>query len=154
MQVTRTPLLRAGSLLGKVLAAGLLIALFQPFSLAKKKNKRAERLRSLESIYVDGTGLAAEYIRRNLEQQTCLKHVSEEDLADARLEIWENIGPCPMNLTGVCRGISARLIDRESAKALWYRSDDEIAGATSLTGSQTAGKWVLWNLNSACCKGR
>jgi hypothetical protein len=154
MEIKKTPLLRAGSLLGRVLAAGLLIALFQPLSLAKKKNKRAERLRSLESIYVDGTGLAAEYIRRNLAEQTCLKHVPSEEMADARLEVWESVGPCPMKLTEVCRGISARLIDRESDKALWYRSDDEIAGVTSLGGSETAGKWVLWNLVSACCKGR
>ena len=154
MQVKRTPLLREGSLFGKVLAAALLIALFQPCSLAKKKNKCAERLRSLESIYVDGTGLAAEYIRRNMAEQTCLKRVPREEMADARLEVWENIRPCPMSLTGVCRGISARLIDRESGKALWYRSDDENAGAPSLGGSDSAGKWVLWNLNSACCKDR
>jgi hypothetical protein len=154
MAIKKTPLLRAGSLLGKVLAAGLLIALFQPLTLAKKKNKRTERLRSLESVYIDGEGLAAEYIRRNIAQQTCLKHVPTEEMADARLEVWEKIGPCPMQRTRVCRGISARLIDRESGKTLWFRSDDEIAGATSFTGSQVAGKWVLWNLNSACCKGR
>lgn len=154
METRRTPLLGAGSLVGRALAIGLLITLSPPLSLAKKKNKRVERLRSLESVYIDGTGLAAEYIRRNLAQQTCLKRVPSEEMADARLEVWENIGPCQSKITGICRGISARLIDRESGKALWYRSDDEIAGATSLGGSDSAGKWVLWNLDSACCKGR
>ena len=64
-----TPLLRVGSLFARALAAGLLFTLFQPVSLAKKKNKRAERLQSLESVYVDGTGFAADYIRRNLRDQ-------------------------------------------------------------------------------------
>ena len=149
-----TPLLRVGSLFARALAAGLLFTLFQPVSLAKKKNKRAERLQSLESVYVDGTGLAADYIRRNLRDQTCLKDVRAEEVADARLEVWEHFGPCQSKVSGICHGISARLIDRESGKALWYRSHDEIAGATSLGGSETAGKWVLWNLDAACCKGR
>jgi hypothetical protein len=154
MEISRTPLPRARSLVGKILVAGLLVTFFQPVGLAKKKNKRTERLRSLESIYVDGTGLAAEYIRRNLAQQTCLKRVPTEEMADARLEVWENLGPCWSHIGGICRGISAKLVDRESSKALWYRSDDEISGATSLRGSEIAGKWVLWNLDSACCKDR
>jgi hypothetical protein len=154
MEASRTPRSRVGSLLGKVLAAGLLIALFQPFSLARKKDKRTDRLRSLGTAYVEGTGLAAEYIRRNLSQQTCLKHVPNEEMADARLEVWENIGPCWSHIGGICRGISAKLVDRESNKALWYRSEDEVTGAVSPQGSEIAGKWVLWNLDSACCKGR
>jgi len=142
------------SLIVRALMVGLLISLAQPVALAKKKKDTSARLKSLETICVEGFGEAADYVRRNLAQQTCLKHTMVESEADAILEIWEGTSPCRSALSRLCQAISAKLIDRPTNKVLWFRRDDELQPALTFGAQDVAGKWVLWNLHNSCCKGR
>ena len=142
------------TLLVKALMVGLLVSLGQPLALAKKKKDTSARLRSLETIYVQGFGQAAEYIRRNLVRETCLKHTMDEDTADAILDVWEGVKPCRQALSGYCQAISAKLIDRPSKDVLWYRSDEEMGAISALGVRDKPGQWILWHLSNACCKGR
>ena len=141
-------------LLVKALMLCLVLSCAQPLALAKKKKDTSLRLKSLETIYVEGFGQAADYIRRNLARETCLKQTTEESEADAILEIWEGTSPCRSALSGICQAISAKLRDRPSGEVLWFRRDDELRPALAIGTRDVAPKWVLWNLDSACCRGR
>ncbi len=135
--------------------AGLLLSVLPGAAVAKKKKeKNAERLKALKTVLVQGSNLTAMYVRRNLEESTCLKEAATEEEADAYLRVWEETVPCPMDRDRFCLGIGAQLIDRKTDKTLWFRTDDNMGGRLSAGGTQTAGKWVLWQLSGACCKGR
>ncbi len=143
-----------GPILFSLAAACLLVLSTQPLAGAKKnKTKTKERLRSLQTVVVSGEGSVARYVRRNLEEQTCLR-APEEEGADAILAVSQRMLPCRRGLAGMCLGVSATLTDGETGKVLWFRSDEDFGSVLSLGVDQTAGKWVLWNLNGACCKGR
>jgi hypothetical protein len=133
-----------------VLAAASLLA---GDAFPKKKDDKA-RLKEIEAIFVRGDGPAVEYIERNLGQETCLVRARSEQDADAILEIRQDNRPCRSALSGLCIEITAILTDRQTKKVIWFRTDSEF-GSRALVGvDETAGKWVLWNLNGACCKDR
>jgi hypothetical protein len=119
-----------------------------------KKDDVKRRLRSLELIQVQGTGRVADYASRNLMQETCLKRALSQEQADAVLEVWQRPSPCRSSLTRICLEVSMKLVDRETGKVLYYRTDREFGGALGVNVEESAGKWVLWNLNAACCKDR
>jgi len=134
----------------------LLICSAPPRALGKKNKKDyAARLRALQTIYVDGSGLAASYIRRNLSHETCLNNTEVESQADAILEVWEQIpAPCPMGTAGICSAISAKLLDPKTEEVLWYREDDHLPAVDLIHQQNGPYQWVLWNLRDSCCKGR
>ncbi len=135
--------------------AGLMLSLLPgPAAGKKKKEKNAERLKAVKTVMVEGSNLTAMYVRRNLETSTCLKEAAVDEETDAYLRVWEETVPCPMSSERFCLGIRAQLIDRKTDKTLWFQSDDDMGGRLSAGVTQTAGKWVLWQLRSACCKGR
>jgi hypothetical protein len=121
---------------------------------AKKKDKNKARLQALENVFVEGDDFSARYVRDHLESETCLKSMRIRDEADAILEVWEETTPCRSSLRGLCLGIRAKLVDRKTNKTIWFRMDDEMGSRFEMMGSQTAGKWVLWQLRASCCKGR
>ena len=130
-----------------------LLTLVSPTAAPKKEDVK-RRLRSLETIHVEGTGRAAEYASRHLMRETCLKRAISEDEADAILEIWQRPAPCRGALARICLEVSMKLVDAETKKVLYYRTESEFGSALSLQVDEAAGKWVLWNLNGASCKGR
>lgn len=131
----------------------LLTLFFQPLASAKK-NKRKERLRSLETVHVTGQGKVAEYVKRNVEKKTCLKSPEEGEAAEAILDVWQHMMPCRSSLSGLCLSASAKLTDGETGKVLWFRTDDDLGSRFSIGVEEAAGKWLLWGLRNACCKGR
>ncbi len=135
---------------------GLLLSLLPGPGLAKKKKeKKEELLKAVKTVLVQGSNLTAMYVRRNLEQSTCLKEAAVEDQADAYLDVQEDTTvPCFMSTGRFCLGIRAQLIDRKTDKTLWFRTDDNMGSRLNAGGTQTAGKWVLWQLNGSVCKGR
>ncbi len=145
-----------GILAWGIVIAILLTTLMLPFAAAKKKKKqkRSERLREIETVYVVGSGLAVDYVRRGLMDRTCFRPAPQNE-ADAKLEIFEEVGPCRGGARGLCLGISATLRDLEDKKrVLWFRSDDDFAPARAIGVSRKAADWVLWNLGGTACKGR
>ena len=129
-----------------------------------KKNKEdvKARLRSLQKIYVDGSGVAVSYISENLSRETCLNYAPEKTEADAVLEVWEESPvPCggaaqPMigPMGGVCSHVQAKLIDAKTDKILWFREDGHLPSVDLIHQLNGPHQWVLWNLNNSCCKGR
>ena len=139
-----------------IVIAILLTTLMLPLAVGKKKKKqkRSERLREIETVYVVGSGLAVDYVRRGLMDRTCFRPAPQNE-ADAKLEIFEEVGPCRRGTRGLCLGISATLRDLEDKKrVLWFRRDDDFAPARAMGVSRKAADWVLWNLGGTACKGR
>ncbi len=136
--------------------AGLsLIVLFAcSASFAKKKKEISARLKALQTVVLDGNDRAADYVRRNLSQETCLTLATSASEADAILEVSERTTLCRDRGAGPCLGIMAKLTDLPSKKTLWFVTDDEFASALSVTAHEKAAQWVLWSLNNVCCKGR
>jgi hypothetical protein len=121
----------------------------------KNKKDRAARLRSLQTIYVEGEGNAASYVRKNLSQETCLLNTPERSEADAILEVMEvSPVPCEMGSPGLCSSITAQLIDAKTNEALWLVSDDHLPMKDVLHPFHGPSEWVVWNLKTTCCKGR
>jgi hypothetical protein len=129
-----------------------------------KKNKEdiKARLRSLQTIYVDGSTRAVSYISENLSHETCLNYNPVKTEADAVLEVWEESPvPCggavqPMSgpMSGTCSSIQAKLLDSKTDKVLWFREDEHLPQVDLIHHLNGPYQWVLWNLNSSCCKGR
>jgi hypothetical protein len=124
----------------------------------KAKEDVNERLHSLKTIYVDGSKVAVSYISENLVQETCLNNTSDKEEADALLEVWEE-SPVPcgtetMPQSGVCTHIQAKLFDAKTNKMLWFREDQHFPALDPAYNTKGPYKWVLWNLNNSCCKGR
>ncbi len=145
-----------GILAWGIVIAILLTTLMLPLAAAKKKKKqkRSERLKEIETVYVVGSGLAVDYVRRGLMDQTCFRPAPRNE-ADAKLEIFEDLNPCRGGARGLCLGISATLRDMEGKKrVLWFRRDDDFAPARAFGVSQKAAEWVLWSLGGTPCKGR
>ena len=140
----------------RILAFVLLISLALPLAFAKKKKKFdvKARLKSIETVYVEGYSRSADYIRHNLSNETCLKYLPTRADADAVLEVREDLEPCGDDRTRNCQTISGKLYDGETGKLLWFREDDTLPVSIPLGGMSARGKWLLWNLESACCKGR
>jgi len=134
----------------------LVIISAQHVALGKKnKKERAERLRSLQTIYVDGDGAAPSYVRHNLSQKTCLHSAAERSEADAVLDIMEQSSvPCTDGSPGMCTSMTIQLIDAKTDKAIWAATEDLPARMFDLHSLHGPGDWVLWNLNEVCCKGR
>jgi len=134
----------------------LVVASAQHVALGKKnKNDRAARLHSLQTIYVDGSGTAASYVRKNLAQQTCLLNSPEQSEADAVLDIMEEGPvPCGMGSPGLCTSMTIQLIDAKTDKALWATAEDLPLRMDVSHQLHGPGDWVLWNLRQVCCKGR
>lgn len=136
-----------------VIAALAVVILLVGNAFPKKKDAKA-RLKEIEAIYVHGYGPAVDYVERHLGQETCLVRARSEQDADAVLEIRQDNRPCRSALSGLCVEITAILTDRQTKKVIWFRTDRDL-GSRALVGvDETAGKWVLWNLNGACCKDR
>ena len=133
----------------------LLTTLMLPWAAAKKKKKqkRSERLREIETVYVVGSGLAVDYVRWGLMDRTCFRPAPQNE-ADAKLEIFEEVGLCRGGARGHCLGISATLRGLEDKRVLWFRRDDDFAPARAMGVSRKAADWVLWNLGGTACKGR
>ena len=134
----------------------VLICLAGPLAFGKKKkNDNAARLKALQTIYVDGSPGAATYIESNLSQKTCLTYWPQASEADAILDVQEELpGPCRNGMGGICRGISAQLLDPKTNKVLWFTEDESLPAADVIHQMNGAYQWVLWNLNNVCCKGR
>jgi len=134
----------------------LVIASGQPLALGKKNKKNnAARLKTLQTIYVDGSIRAVSYICKNLSQETCLTNTPEQSEADAILEVQEvSPVPCQMGQAGICSSISAQLLDAKTQEALWFTTDDNIPLLDPIHQLNGPYQWVLWNLKSVCCKGR
>jgi len=125
-----------------------------------KKNKEdiKARLRSLQTIYVDGSSRAVAYISENLSHETCLNHAPVKAEADAVLEVWEE-SPVPCGSAfqpegGVCSHIRAKLLDPKTNKVLWYGEDEHLPQMDLIHRLNGPYEWVLWNLRNSCCKGR
>ena len=137
----------------------IVIGSTQPAVSGKKpKDDIKARLRSLQTIYVEGSSLAVSYISKNLSQETCLNNAPVETEADALVEVWEQSPvPCGTGLQpmgGVCSNIQAKLLDAKTQKVLWYRDGDRLPQADLIHHLNGPYDWVLWNLNNSCCKGR
>jgi hypothetical protein len=144
-----------GPVLFGLLITCLLILSAQPLAGAKKnKDEIKERLRSLEAVHVMGEGPVARYVKQNLEKQTCLREPEQDEGADAVLTVSQQIWPCQLALSKMCLSVTAKLTDAETDEVLWFRTDDQFGSRTSIGIDEDAGKWVLWNLNSTCCKKR
>ena len=131
----------------------------QPAVLGKKpKEDIKARLRSLQTIYVEGSIRAVSYISENLSQETCLNNTPDKAEADAVLEVWEQSPiPCGSGLQpmgGVCSNIQAKLLDPKTQKVLWYREGEGLPQADLIHHLNGPYDWVLWNLKNSCCKGR
>jgi hypothetical protein len=137
----------------------IVIGLTQPAVLGKKNKENInERLRSLQTIYVDGSSSAVSYISENLPHETCLNNAPVKTEADAILEVWEE-SPVPCGgmsgpMTGVCSHIQAKLLDPKTRKILWYREDEHLPQVDLIHHLNGPYQWVLWHLNNSCCKGR
>jgi hypothetical protein len=134
----------------------LLVCSAQPLALGKKnkKNSRA-RLKTLQTIYVDGSPIAVSYIRNNLSQETCLTYAPQPSEADAILDVQADMPrPCPDWGARMCVEISARLLDPKTDEVLWFVEDDHLPLADVIHQTNGPYQWVLWNLKNACCKGR
>jgi hypothetical protein len=125
-----------------------------------KKNKEdiKARLRSLQTTYVDGSSIAVSYISENLPHETCLNNTPVKTEADAVLEVWEE-SPVPCGgamqpVSGVCSHIQAKLFDAKTDKILWNREDEHVPLVDLIHRLNGPYQWVLWNLNSSCCKRR
>lgn len=134
----------------------LLVCSAQPLALGKKNKKNsAARLKSLQTIYVVGSPIAATYIRNNLSQKACLTNAPQASEADAILDVQEDIPwPCPDWAPRMCVEISAKLLDPKTYEVLWFVEDDHLPLADAIHQTNGPDQWVLWNLKSACCKGR
>ena len=146
---------------GLTLAAVVCIVIgsTQPAMLGKKQKEDIKaRLRSLQTIYVDGSSVAVSYIRENLSHETCLNNTPDKAEADAVLEVWEESPvPCGSAIQpggGVCSHMQAKLLDAKTSRILWYREDDHLPAVDLVHHLNGPYQWVLWNLNSSCCKGR
>ena len=135
------------------------IAATQP-AVPGKKNKEdvKARLHSLQKIYVDGSSVAVSYVSENLSRETCLNYAPDKTEADAVLEVWEE-SPVPCGgagppMSGACSHIQAKLFDAKTDKILWYREDEHLPQVDLIHRLNGPYQWVLWNLNSSCCKGR
>lgn len=134
----------------------LLVVSALPFAYGKKSKKDyAARLKTLQTIYVDGSSVAVLYIRKNLSLETCLINANEKSEAEAILEVWEEspVG-CGDGGRGLCSHISARLLDPKTKELLWYLEDQHLPMTDPIRGMNGPYQWVLSNLNSSCCKGR
>jgi hypothetical protein len=138
----------------RVLAVAMAFGLAGADALAKKKKDKKARLKEIEAVYVQGYGPAVAYIEQNLGQETCLVGARTEEDADAVLEIRQDTRPCRSALRGLCVEITALLTDRQTDKVIWFRTDSNIGSRSSIGVDDSVGKWVLWNLNGACCKNR
>lgn len=132
------------------------ICSLHPIALGKKNKKNTSaRLKSLQTIYVEGSLTAASYIRKNLSVETCLTNTPQASEADAILDVREDLpGPCRDGAPGYCAGISAQLLDAKTDETLWFTEDDNIPARDILHPMNGPYQWVLWGLNRACCKGR
>ncbi len=145
---------------GRIISIVLVcIAIFsaQHVALGKKnKKERAARLQSLQTIYVDGSGKAASYVRENLSQKTCLLSEPERSEADAVLDIMEEESPAPCTTgpTGLCTSITVQLIDAKTDEALWTATDEFPLRMDIPHQAHGPGDWVLWILRQVCCKDR
>jgi hypothetical protein len=141
-----------------VFVACVLISSALPLALGKKNKKDyAARLRTLQTIYVDGSSLAVSYIRENLPHETCLNNTEAKSEADAILEVWEETpSPCGREQAtyGICSHISAKLLDPKTKELLWYREDEHLPSIDLAHHLNGPYQWVLWNLKDSCCKGR
>lgn len=138
----------------RILAVTMVFGIAGADSLAKKKKDKKARLKEIEAVFVHGYGPAVAYIERNLGQETCLVSARREEDADAVLEIRQDTRPCQSAVRGLCVEITALLTDRQTDKVIWFRTDSNIGSRTSIGVDDAVGKWVLWNLNGACCKDR
>jgi len=139
-----------------VLALCLVMVSAQPLAVGKKNKKdNAARLRSLQTIYVDGSGTVASYIRKNLSRETCLQDAPDPSVADAILDI-EQVGPvpCEMGTPGLCTSLTAQIIDAKTNEALWIVADDHLPMADLIHQLQGPSDWLVWNLKKVCCKDR
>lgn len=145
-----------GRLIGIVMLCLAMVSA-QPLASGKKKKKdRAARLRSLQTIYVEGYGKVASGVRRDLSQKTCLRSTPDQSEADAILDVEEG-GPMPCEpglYPALCTSVTAQLIDTRDNKTLWMVTDDSLPLADVFHQSHGRSDWVLWNLKLACCKGR
>jgi hypothetical protein len=140
-----------------IVAVCLAVVSVQHVALGKKNKKdRDARLRSLQTIYVDGSGTAVSYVRKNLSEKTCLLSTPERSEADAVLDIEEGSPvPCGMGVTGgMCTSLTAQLTDAKTDEALWLTADEHIPLTDVIHQLHAPGDWVLWNLKNACCKDR
>jgi len=139
-----------------VVAVCVFIVSGQPLALGKKNKKNnSARLKTLETIYVEGTPAAVSYIRSNLSQETCLSNAPEESEADAILDVTEvSPIPCSDGSARMCSSITAQLLDPKTSEALWLTRDDNLPKMDLLHQLNGPYQWVLWSLRSACCKGR
>jgi len=138
------------------LAVCLLVVSALPFVYGKKSKKdNAARLKTLQTIYVDGSSVAVSYIRKNLSLETCLINTNEKSEAEAILEVWEEspVG-CGDGGRGLCSHIFAKLLDPKTKELLWYREDQHLPAVDPIHLTNGPYQWVLWNLKSSCCKGR
>jgi len=138
--------------------ACIVIGSAQPAALGKKEKEDVKaRLRSLQTIYVQGSGGAVSYISQNLSQETCLNNAPVEAEADAVLDVWEVTFACGSGfqpMTGMCSHIQAKLLDPKTGKILWYREDEHLPKGDLVHQMNGPYQWVLWNLKNSCCKGR
>jgi hypothetical protein len=137
----------------------IVFASTQPAVLGKKSKENIDaRLRSLQTIYLDGSSFAVSYISENLAHETCLNSTPSKTDADAVLEVLEEspvpCGSASQPMGGVCSHIQARLLDARTKKILWYREDQHLPEMDLIHGVKGPYQWVLWNLNNSCCKGR
>lgn len=139
-----------------ILSILLVIGSARPLALGKKNKKdKTARLKTLQTIYVDGTNMAVSYIRKNLAHETCLTNTPEISEADAILDVREiSPVPCEMGSPGFCSSISAQLTDAKTNETLWFTSDDHIPKVDVIHQMSGPYQWVLWGLKNACCKGR
>ena len=124
----------------------------------KSKDDVKARLRSLQTIYVDGSSRAVSYISENLAHETCLSNNPVKTEADAVLEVWEESPvPCATQIPptgGVCSSIQARLYGGKTDKVLWFVEDENLPQVDLIHHLNGPYQWVLWSLNKSCCKGR
>lgn len=119
------------------------------------KKDRAARLNSLQTIFVDGAGAAANDIREKLPQETCLEVAPARAEADAILEVdEEGPGPCSGGMPGMCQSITVQLVDAKTNEALWLTSDDSMPVGVQIHPLQGTYGWVFAGLRKACCKDR
>ena len=121
---------------------------------ADKKQDRKARLKSIETVLVNGDGPVASHVGKNLTNESCLKRMFSEHGADAELVVWQQTRPCEWPLNKLCVEVNARLIDRETGKLLWSVADRDFGSRVVVGVDEAAAKWVIWHLNDACCKGR
>ena len=146
--------IRSAILFGLVMMCFVTLSSPRPGVAKKNKEKVSERLQALQVVHVVGEGPVAGYVKRNLEQQTCLREPEENEGAEAVLTVSQRIWPCNIALSGMCLSVSATLTDPQTDKVLWYRTDDTLGNRFSVGIDEAGGKWILWNLRSSCCKKR